>query len=326
MIDTLKFVKAAVDRTGHNPILRHFRIKNGTVTANNGRLIIQAPIPSGDIDCCPHAEQFAKAIAACDDVVSMHLDAGRLVVRSGNFKCFVPTCDPARFPVSYPEGSRFPIPEPILPILRKLLPFVSTDENKKWACGVQFANNSAMATNSICIVEHWMPVAFPVIVNLPREAIVELLRVKVEPLSLQVSPHSVTFHLPEGAFITASTIKYEWPDVQRVFAMAEAYTGKLYTAQEVETILREVAKLETFTAEDKAIFFHSGTVATTAPGIPGTSIDCPLAPRSGSFRSDQLGALTGLVDGVGFDAYPSPVPFYGGDRLRGVICGYLAQS
>lgn len=324
MIETLKFVRAAVCKTGHNPAMLHFRIKGGTIQANNGRLVMQAPFPS-DLNCCPLALEFIKAIEACEDVISMHVDSGKLVIRSGKFKTYVNLCDPEQFPEFTPSGSRFPIPQPIAPILRKLLPFVSTDERRPWACGVHFSNNSAVATNSICIVEHWLPVAFPVIANIPRDAIAELLRLKLEPTGLQVTANAVTFHLPGDAWMTCCLSKYEWPDVQTVFNHAGAFSGAYMNERELETLLNDVAKIEKFTDEHKAVHFHNKTISTTHAGTPGTSIDCDFAPGAGVFRADQLAALRGIVDRIGFDAYPAPVPFYGGDLLRGVMVGFHSQ-
>jgi hypothetical protein len=299
----------------------HFRIVGGTVQANNGHLAMQAPIQC-DLDCTPHAGQFIKAIAACEDVISMSLEAGRLVIKSGKFKTFVDCCDNDSFTRFHPSGAMYPIPQPILPALRALLPFVSTDERRPWACGVQFVNNSAIATNSICMVEHWLPLAFPVIANIPRDAIAELVRLKLEPTAIQANGHAVTFHLPENAWVTCVAMKYEWPDVQTVFARAADYSGDYVTAEGLESLLGDVAKLDGFTGELGAVYFHKGQVASVPEGHPGTFIDCPASPGVGVFRADQLAALRGIVDRIGFGAYPAPVPFYGGNLLRGVMSGY----
>lgn len=252
----------------------------------------------------------------------MHIEAGRLIVRSGRFKSSVPLCDKASFPEFSPTGAMFPVPQPLLPILRKLYPFVSEDERRPWACGVQFANNSAIATNSICIVEHWMPFAFPVVANIPRDAIGELLRLKVEPVSIQASTHAVTFNLPEGAWVSCSVLSYEWPDVQSVFARGAAYQGTYINAGDLESLLDDVAKLENFADELKAVHFLPGAVSTVPAGKPGTSIECPHSPGVGVFRADQLAALRGNVDRIGFGAYPLPAPFFGGDCMRGVMVGF----
>ena len=321
MLEILKFVRAAVCKQGHNPAQMHFRITDGTIQANNGRLAIQCPFPS-DLDCTPHAGQFFKAVSACDDVVAMNLEAGKLVVRSGRFKTHVDCCDNASFPRFTPTGPMFPVPQPIIPTLRKLFPFVADDDRRPRACGVQFANNSAVVTNSICIVEHWMPFAFPVITNIPRDAIAELLRLKMEPIGIQAAAHAVTFHLPEGAWFACRPIDYKWPDVQTVFNNAAAYPGAYINAGDLETLLMDVEKIQPFVGELGAVHFHNGAVSTVAEGQGGTVIQSPHSPGVGVFRADQLAALRGIVDRIGFGAYPAPVPFFGGDLLRGVMAGF----
>jgi hypothetical protein len=282
---------------------------------------MQAPLPT-DLDCTPHAGQFIQAIAACEGVVAMHLEAGKLIVKSGKFKTHVHCCDNASFPVFTPSGAMFPLPQPIGPALRALFPFVSTDERRPWACGVHFSNHSAMATNSISIVEHWLPLSFPVIANISRDAIAELLRLKLEPVSLQASSHAVTFHLPGGAWLACVLMEYKWPDVQTVFGNAAKYSGQFVTGENLESLLNDVAKLEPFTDDLGAVYFHKGQVATVPAGQPGSFIDCPASPGVGIFRADQLAALRGVVDRVGFGAYPAPVPFFGGSMLRGVMVGF----
>lgn len=320
MLETLKFVRAAVSKTEFNPALHHFRLSNGKITASNGSLTIQAPLPV-DLDCCPHAAQFMKAISACEDVISLTLEGSRLLVKSGRFKSYVNTCDISSFPIIHPQGSIHPISEPLLPVLRRLLPFVATDERKPWACGILFSNHSAIATNSICIVEHWLPAAFPAIVNLPREAVAELVRLKVQPHSLQVSAHAVTFHLPGDAWISCQVSTYKWPDIQRIFEEAESFKGRFLTASDLETLLDDVAKLEKFANDLGQVHFLPGAVATSPQGVAGTSLDNPLSPGKGIFRADQLTALRGDVERIGFDNYPAPVPFYG-ERFRGVMVGF----
>lgn len=319
MLETLKFVRAAVCRNDLQPTLQHFRIVNGTVTATNGHLTMQAPLPV-DLDCAPQAAQFFKAISACEDIISLTLDKGRLLVRSGRFKSYVNCTDPDRFPVVHPQGAMFPLSLPIVPILKKLLPFVSTDELRPWACGVLFVNNSAFATNNISIVEHWLPVAFPVIAHLPTDAIKELIRLKIEPHSIQVEAHQVTFHLPGGAWIACQTTVHKWPDVQRVFAEAERFAGHWHSGEELEALLQDVGKLAPFTDEMDRIRFLPGEVSTSRPDAPGTSLACPHSPGAGIFQSGQLLGLQGVASKVGFGAYPRPVPFYG-EQLRGVIGG-----
>src|SRR5688572_29993203 len=103
MLDTLKFVYAAVCRNDLQPTLTHFRIKDGAITAYNGLLSIRAPLAVG-LDCAPLAGQFMKAVKACEETVSLHVEDGKLCVRSGDFKTFVNLApDPDRFPDLEPD-------------------------------------------------------------------------------------------------------------------------------------------------------------------------------------------------------------------------------
>ena len=285
---------------------------------------MQAPLPV-NLDCAPNAGQFFKAIAACEDTISLTLDKGRLVVRSGRFKSSVDCTDPERFPIVQPQGQIFPLSLPIVPVLKKLLPFVSTDELRPWACGILFANNSAFASNNISIVEHWLPVAFPVIAHLPTDAIKELIRLKIEPQAVQVEAHQVTFHLPGGAWIACQLTVHKWPDVAKIFERAQGYAGKWHKGAELETVLNDVAKLAPFADEMGRIRFLPGEVSTSPANAEGTSLACPESPGAGVFQSGQLLSLRGVAHSVGFGAYPAPVPFFG-ENLRGVIASMYEDA
>jgi DNA polymerase III sliding clamp (beta) subunit (PCNA family) len=319
MLDTLKFVRAAVSKNDLQPTLAHFLLRPGSILANNGALAIQAPFDV-DLTCAPHAGQFFKAIAACEGVIALTLEAGRLIVRSGRFKSAVDCCDAARFPIVEPGGTCYRVQAPIIPVLEKLAPFMSTDELRPWACGVYLANNSAFATNNISIIEHWLPVAFPVLANLPAEAVKELCRLKVEPESVQAEPHQVTFNLPGGAWVCCKVLTYKFPDLQRVFEAAQDYRGPFLSGDALAGIITDAEKLAGFTDELKTIYFLPGAISTSKASAPGTSLDNPSTPANGAWRVPQLLALRGIADRVGFDSYPAPVPFFG-QNLRGVLAG-----
>ena len=123
-------------------------------------------------------------------------------------------------------------------------------------------------------------------------------------------------------FFSVGLIDYKWPDIQTIFSNAAKYNGPYVNAEGLEILLNDVAKLKDFTKELGAIYFHKGQIATVPELEPGTFIDCPQSPGVGVFRVDLLMALRGIVDHIGFGAYPSPVPMFGGDLLRGVMVGF----
>lgn len=320
MLETLKFVRAAVCKNDLQPTLQHFRIKDGTISAYNGLMAICAPLPTG-LDCAPHAGQFLKAIAACEETIALHIEGERLMIRSGSFKTSVDLLpDLKRYPALDPEGEVFPVQSGILPMLRKLVPFMGTDPVRPWSCGVLFANQSVFATNNVCIVEHYSPVPFPIIANMPAEAVKELLRLNVEPVSVQADPQRVTFHLPGGAWINTRLLCYEWPDLQRVFDLIENVALEPMS----DELLDAVEKVVPFADEWGRIYFHKGAVGTKPEGEAGTTVDTADSPGYGAYRSSHLTALRGVATKIGLQNYPLPIPFYG-DKLRGVFQGYTQQ-
>ena len=317
MIETIKFVRVALSKQDAQPELRCFKIRNRTLTASNGALTIQAPIAI-DLTCAPLGEQFFRAMSACKGTVSLHLDNGSLIVKSGRFKSSVSCLDESKFPDVLPSGPVLPIRSPILPILKRLLPFVSNDETRPWACGILFSNNSAFATNNISIVEHWIPVRFPAICNIPIEAIKELVRLNIEPHSIQLEPQRVTFHLTENRWISSLLSVRGWPDLTRIFSEMESFGGSFMEGQTLKGFLEDAETLTPFAeARMPRVRFSSGKLSTINDKQAETSIDCPAAPLVGCFTPSQLSSLTG-VDRVGWENYPNPVPFYG-ENFRGVL-------
>ena len=316
MLDIIKFVGAAVCKNGFNPYHMHFLLHGGRLTASNGNVTISAPFPV-DLSCAPHAESFTKAIQACEGPVTLTLESARLVVRSGKFRSVVPCMDVEKWPLVPISGECLPLQGDLISALKKLLPFVSTDEQRPWACGVMLSGNSAFATNSITLVEHHLPVAFPVVANIPIEAVRELVRIKTQPQSVQVEPHQLTFHLPDESYITCKMINHQWPDMNRIFSASAEYEGIFVEGSELETTIEDVKKLNNFT-DNGLIYFHPGRLSTARIDEPGTDIENLNTPHLGAFRSSQITALSGVANKVGFAAYPKAVPFYG-DNLRGVM-------
>lgn len=319
MLEVLRFVKAAVCKNDLQPTLLCFRIKDGFITGFNGQTAIRCPLQVG-LDCAPNAMQFVRAIAACgSETVAMHVDGGKLRIHSGKFKTSVDISpDPTRFPDLDPEGETIPIQAPILPILKRMLPFVGTDPARPWQCGVLFCNNSVFATNNVRVVELWQPTQFPVIANMPTEAMRELIRLNVEPVAVQASPNRVVFHLPGNAWISVKLMSYEWPDLSAIWSKVEGVATPPVPAGFFEAIKR----VEPFTDELGRVYLYPGYVSTVQQGDPGgTQCDAPESPYTGLHRVSLLLSMQDEVTGVGFHNYPKPIPFVG-PNLRGVFMGY----
>lgn len=318
MLDQLKFVQRGVARKDIVPGLQHFRIQGGRVTGFNGTITISAPVDIG-FDAAPAAGAFVKALNACEDTISLKLDGLALQVRSGSFRTVVPCIDLAQVPTSVPEGVMVQPPTSILHALEVLEPFIGTDASRPWACGVLLHGQSALATNNTTIVEYWLGTDLPK-VNIPSTVLEELLRIKEELVALQVSDSTITFHYGDGRWIKSALLSLEWPDIWR--ALDQACSG--CTPYPVPAGLPEAcAKLVAFKDKhDVRVYLRGADISTTKGGLAdgGAVVELPGLPDKCCFNTRMLSAVLQAAQGIDFNCYPKPVPFFT-DRLRGALLG-----
>lgn len=317
MITALKFVQGAVAKKDFVPSLTHFRISNGKVKGFNGSLGICSPVPI-DLDIAPRAAQFVKAIEACQEEISLHVaDNGKLCVRSGKFKTFVDCDDKKNYPDIEPTGQLVKLGNALIPALKKLEPFIAEDASRPWACGILLDGESAFATNNIIFVEHWLGYQFPVRVNIPAMAIRELIRIKQNPLYMQMTEDRIVFHYEGGQWLSTQLLTQPWPD-------AAAILGKLNSAGQESApagLWEALEHIVPFADDINRCYLLGDQLSTTeAADVSGTSIDLPGLPEKGIYNGKQLLALKDIAHTFNFNAYPQAVPFFG-DRTRGLISG-----
>jgi hypothetical protein len=318
MLATLKFVQGAVSKKDFVPALSHFRIRNGRITGFDGKLSISAPIAI-DLDCCPKAETFVRAIEACGETVAMKLnDARKLAIRSGKFRAVIETVDEANYPDVVPEGVMVAHSGELLPALRLLYEFTAEDASRPWATGVLFNGQSAFATNNVVLVEHWLGYHFPYRVNLPRYAVREVLRIGEEPENVQLTQTSMTLHYSGERWLRMQLNEDSWPDATGLL------NGLPTSAAPVpEGFFDALATLKPFTEGDSLgrVYVCGDRVATAMED--GASIDVPGLPAVGCYNLRMLMLLQDVATHIGFDQYPGKVPLYG-VKLRGCVMGMVS--
>lgn len=317
MLRELKFVQGAVASKDYVPSLQHFRIADGRIEGFNGQLRLSTPTDL-QITAMPKAVSFARAIEQLppDREVALNLtQAGRLSVKAGNFKAFVECLkDADAFPTVVPAGDILPMPGGILPVLRKLAPFMGIDASRQWAMGILLTGQSAFVTNNVVLLEHWLPVVFPPGINLPSGTVKEMLRVNAEPVSMQIEAAAITFHYDNGAWMRSSLNAVDWPDVSRVLDR-EANMRPL-----PDGFFDAVNRLEKLVEKTRRLYLRGGTISTMDSDDAGAMIDLDDFGGKGCFYRDQVALLDGVVTEIDFSLYPSPLLFYG-DMLRGAITG-----
>ena len=317
MLNDLKFVQGAVARKDYVPALTHFRIADGRIYGFNGRLGISTPTDL-DVLACPKAVPFVKAIERIPDgkeVVLNVTTAGKLSIKAGPFRAYV-DCHPndASVPVVAPAGDRVELGGEILPVLRRLSPFMGIDASRPWAMGILLDGQSAYATNNIVLVEHWMPFYFPARMCIPAEAVKELLRIGEEPMAAQIEANSVTFHFETGAWLKTQLFSTEWPDLGRVL-------NRPHNAKPIpDGFFDAVQRLDAFTEKDNRLHLRGGLLATSEHEGEGASYELPGLEGVGCHFLGQMAKLADVALEIDFAMWPSPCLFFG-DQLRGAIVG-----
>lgn len=316
MLDSLRFVQGAVAKKDFVATLTHFRIRGGSIMGYNGMMALCCPIDL-DLDVCPKATPFVKAIQTCKDTIAIHsTPTGRLSIKSGSFKAFI-DCTSETFPEVVPEGQVIELGEgsKILETLKALSPFIAEDASRPWARGILFRGQSAFATNNVALIEKWLGYNFPVVINIPKAAVAELLRIGEEPISLQMSDTSMTFHFPGNRWLRTQSYPVDWPDLSRILdtpANPSAVPASLF---------EQIADLAPFVDELGAIHLHDNAITTGVHDTDGATVVIEgLAGAVGTYNIKQFMLLDGVATSFDLTTYPAPCLFYG-DGVRGAVVG-----
>lgn len=313
MIDALKFVQGAVARKDFVQALTHFHISGGLIKGYNGSLALCSPIDL-DLEATPKAVPFYKAIQACKKTVQLNITpAGKLAIKSGKFRAYI-ECTTEQFPDVNPSGQRIDLDGSFLKALKVLSPFVAEDDSRRWARGILFRGSSAYATNNVMLIEHWLGYHFPVEVNVPKPAIQELLRIKEEPVAIQLEENAVTFHYADGRWLWSTLYSTQWPD------MAKVLDRESNPKPTPKTFFDSVDSLLPFVDELERLFFKKGRITTSPEEGAGASVDLEGLPPEGVYNINQIRLLNGVAEQIDFSLYPKPCLFYG-DNVRGAIIG-----
>jgi DNA polymerase III sliding clamp (beta) subunit (PCNA family) len=299
--------------------MKHFAIKQGRVHAYNGRVALSSPIPF-DLDCYPKAETLYKAIQNCDETVQMSLTtAGKLKVVSGDFKAMVPCLEKSELH-SLPSGDIVEVDgEALLEAFKLLEPFTGDDASRPWANGILLKDGCAHATCNVVLVQYWLGLQLPEAINIPFQAVREVLRVNEAPSQLQLDKNSVTFHFTDGRWIKTSLFE-NWPNISPI--LDKISNDGL---QPVDTrIFEALKKLKPFTDKTEQVIFTVGAVSThVEESEEGGRIALPGSTMTGIYSLSMVMLLKDVATHVDFSTYPNPCSFHG-KNLRGAIIGRRA--
>lgn len=321
MLDALRFVASAVAKKDFVPELTHFKIKDGRVTGFNGQISLSSPIDVG-LDIQPAAVSLIAAIRACPDTITLNMTAaGRLAVRSGAFKAFIPCLpdEPTHFVA--PEGDTVELGENFLAGIKAVAPVMGVDASRPWAMGIKLAGASLVATNNVMVIEYWHGQEIPLDVVIPAAAINELLRIDEAPTRVQVTESSISFWFEGDRWMRSQILLGgSWP-IER---LNQIMSGDEGNQQALPVELKEqVETLKPFLGDKTTCFVTSEGISTAQiEGAEGAAIAIPLAgvTEMQAYSYRQLVLLAEVAKTIDWTNYPSPCMFRN-ERVRGAIIG-----
>lgn len=319
MLAELKFVQGAVAKKDFVPAMTHFKIKDGLIQSYNGMIALCSPIDFG-INCNPKAATLVQAIGKCEDEIQLSVtQANRLKVASGKFKAFI-ECINEEFPPVEPEGEIVELDGSLLlSCFTKIYDFIGNDASRPWSNGVLLKGKSAIATNNVCLVEYWLGVEFPLVANVPKQFLTEVLRIKQAPTKLQICEKSMTFHYEDGRWMRCQLLSTQWPDLDKVLNVEN-------TPSEIdESIFEGIDAIKPFLDKTGAVCLKDGFIRTYNVETEGAEFEIEDKSIDAIFSAEMLNLLQGVATHVDFTRYPAPCIFYG-NALRGAIVGIKSRE
>lgn len=314
MLETLRFVRGAVAEGGSLvPVLTHFCVYKKRLQGTNGRIYLDAPCAELPFETVVPAERFLRAVDACDGEPDMKItDTGRLIIKRGKFRAQLMTQGVDMFPLGQVSaGKKIKIGAPLLPVLKTLRPFMSSDAVRPWASTLLFMKGAAFGASNAMIASIKQG-SIDKTIQLPVFAIDELLRIGNEPDHYAFDETSITFFWKDS-WLRSQLIVSDWP----VKTAEDWLAMKIKTKPLPKDLIAAIDRLIPFCPDPKApvIRFKGDTIATlegeSQAEMGGFNVG------EGVFRAENLKAMLAVADKMAITE--KAAHFSGPDSFAGVM-------
>ncbi len=312
MLDSIRFVKGAVEKKSFVPDFSYFAIREGRIYGGNGVVTLSAPIAI-ELEAYPKAETFGKLLEQCNGPISLALTgSGRLRVQADGLRGFV-DCLPTARTEPAPAPAAIAMRAPLLPVLRALVPFVSEDASRPWSRGVLLRQGFAHATNNVVLVRAPIVQEVPEI-NLPMKAVRELLRIGEEPTGMALEATTAVFHYASGQWMRTSLLSCEWPNLERLFGLPFEYRQVFPDLQSC------VERIKPFVDPARnSIIFRGNSVGTHTDPEFGVHLEMEHDYGEGTFSITYMQDVAAIAENI-LLVKGAPSGFTGGG-ITGVLAG-----
>jgi len=211
LLRTLTLAKPALAQQDLVPILTHFRMGDGEVTAYNDTHAIAAPATGFDLSCCLPGDFLVRTLGnltGAQVMVGHHPSEKALVLQSGRSKIKVPVLPAEEHPLSWPSTRRCPslvITKDVLQGLQACLPGVGNNPNFPAQRGVTLDTSAdgmlvCYSTDNATMSSYQTDLEF----TLPAEASVILptfLAQQLVVLGKAFPDEEITLYLADGVLV-----------------------------------------------------------------------------------------------------------------------------
>jgi hypothetical protein len=310
LLAALKFIAPAQSKEGM--IYQTFsQIKNNTITAFDGKLAIGCKIEE-DLTACPHTLQFIEALSRCGSELAINqLDAGRLSIKSGPFRAFVPcAADDDLIPVE-PDPGLYSLDTRLTAALETVFPLADQKEHDIWASSVLIQSGSATASDGKILFQYWHGIEMPTCV-LPKDSVAAIVKAKKPPVKFGYSGKTLTIWFEDDSWIKTQLYDEEWPD------LAELIDVPCNPWPVPDNFFKAVEAVAPFN-KDGSVHFIPGAVCSEHSDEIGTKYDVIGLPPGKIFGAKYLLMLRDKATHIDFNVENRAMFF--GDNLRGLIMG-----
>ena len=311
LVAALKFVGSILSDIGA-PYETHVLLGGSTATAFNGVLSAGHPIDE-DLSACPHAGRFLDALGRCDEGVSItQLDSGRLSVKSGRFRAFVPCVDAEIIPTPYPDPPCATVTDDFKQALDAMAPFGKGEGAQSVAlASVLMAGRSLVGTDGALILECWHGCDLPPGLALPRVLVAPLCKVQSPLASFGYSSNSATFYFENRSWIKTQLYADKWPDLNMVLNRQPLYLPVPANFWEAFASVSPFCENDCLTFADNQLRSHSN------PNL-GASYDVDDLPSGMCLSAKRLKIVQPHVKEFDFIGV-NGVSYFRGDKARGAL-------
>lgn len=312
LVQALNFVALAQKPTGA-PYQTHVCLRNNMAVAFDGVLAAGHKIEE-DIDACPQTLQLVAALKKCGQTLAVtQLDNGKLSVRSGKFRAYIPCSVDAVMTNVVPDPAIGVLTNEVKKALLAVSPLIVENSQHVLTASANLKSMTVMSTNRHVFIEYWHGVDLPPGLILPKLFINALEKIDKNLVSFGYTPDtSFTVYFEDGSWLRTQLYNEKWPSCEHIMDRPHPCLMSLPAGfyEALDAIIPFAADSHV-RLRDGALHTHEGEREGAIYEVEGLRANVTL-------NSKYLKLIEGAVKTIDFVGHDGISIFYG-DNVRGAI-------